>query len=146
MKFVKIDMASQSIATEAVPEEYAGLGGRGLTSIMINKEVPATCDPLGPENKLIIAPGYLSGTALVNSSRLSIGAKSPLTGGIKESNVGGTVAADLAHLGITAIIVEGQASAGACFVLKIDADGNEVTAERRRPPADLRNAVRGRTE
>jgi aldehyde:ferredoxin oxidoreductase len=60
---------------------------------MINNEVPPTCDPLGPENKLIFAPGLLSGTALVNTSRISVGAKSPLTGGIKESNAGGTVAA-----------------------------------------------------
>ena len=125
MKFLKIDMTSQTIATTDVPAEYAGLGGRGLTSIMINNEVPATCDPLGPENKLIIAPGYLSGTVLVNSSRLSIGAKSPLTGGIKESNVGGTVAADIAHLGITAIIVEGKPSNDdAAYMLKIDAEGN----------------------
>ena len=70
-------MTSQTIAKADVPAEYTGLGGRGLTSIMINNEVPATCDPLGPENKLIIAPGYLSGTVLVNTSRLSIGAKSP---------------------------------------------------------------------
>ena len=107
MKFIKLDMTAAAVSTTDVPDEYAGLGGRGLTSIMINNEVPADCDPCGPDNKLIFAPGYLSGTALVNTSRLSIGAKSPLTGGIKESNVGGTVAADMGHLGITAIIVEG---------------------------------------
>jgi aldehyde:ferredoxin oxidoreductase len=82
------------------------------------------CDPLGPENKLIFAPGYLSGSPLVNSSRLSIGAKSPLTGGIKESNVGGTVAADLGHIGISAIIVEGQPEKDKFFILKIDQTGN----------------------
>ena len=125
MNVLKIDMASQTITSSAVPAKYAGLGGRGLTSIMINNEVPATCDPLGPDNKLIFAPGYLSGTVLVNTSRLSIGAKSPLTGGIKESNVGGTVAADLAHLGITAIVVEGKpADSEALYLLKIDAEGN----------------------
>ena len=124
MKLLKVDMAAASVSSTEVPQEYIGLGGRGLTSLMINNDVPATCDPLGPQNKLIMAPGYLSGTVLVNSSRLSIGAKSPLTGGIKESNVGGTVAADLAHLGITAIVVEGQASAGTFFVLKIDVNGN----------------------
>jgi aldehyde:ferredoxin oxidoreductase len=123
MKFLRVDMTAAAVSSVDVPEEYVGLGGRGLTSLMINNETPPKCDPLGPENKLIIAPGYLSGTVLVNSSRLSIGAKSPLTGGIKESNVGGTVAADLAHFGITAIVVEGQPSAGACFLLKIDAQG-----------------------
>lgn len=124
MKFIKVDLTATSVCTTEVPQEYVGLGGRGLTSLMINNDVPAKCDPLGPENKLIIAPGYLSGTVLVNSSRLSIGAKSPLTGGIKESNVGGTVAADLAHLGITAIIVEGKPSGDACYLLKISIDGD----------------------
>jgi aldehyde:ferredoxin oxidoreductase len=90
---------------------------------MINAEVPADCDALGPENKLIFAPGYLSGTPLINTSRLSIGAKSPLTGGIKESNVGGTISADLARLGITAVIIDGQAQQGDSCVLKIDSNG-----------------------
>jgi len=98
-------------------------GGRGLTSFFINSEVPPTCDPLGPENKLIFAPGYLSGSPLVNSSRLSIGAKSPLTGGIKESNVGGTIAADLGHIGVSAIIIEGKPEENQFFILKIDQTG-----------------------
>jgi len=123
MKFIRVNMTEKTLQHEEIPPKYQMLGGRGLTSIMINSEVSAQCEALGPENKLIFAPGYLSGTALVNSSRLSIGAKSPLTGGIKESNVGGTVAADLAHLGITAIIVEGKPLRDACYLLKIDADG-----------------------
>ncbi|MCU0556621.1 MAG: aldehyde ferredoxin oxidoreductase [Desulfobacterales bacterium] len=121
MKVIRVDMTTKTIAEEALLAEYAGLGGRGLTSTLINAEVPAVCDPLGPENKLVFAPGYLSGTPLINTSRFSVGAKSPLTGGIKESNVGGTVAAALARLGITAVVVEGQAPAGECYLLKIDA-------------------------
>jgi aldehyde:ferredoxin oxidoreductase len=124
MKFLKVIMTNGTIETQPVSEGYAYLGGRGLTSIMINAEVPPDCDPLGPENKLIFAPGYLSGTPLVNTSRLSIGAKSPLTGGIKESNVGGTISADLARLGITAVIIEGQARQGDLYVLKIDSNGD----------------------
>ena len=115
-------MNNKTIGVENVPEQYLGLGGRGLTSVMINAEVPPTCDPLGPENKLIIAPGTLSGTPLVNTSRISIGAKSPLTGGIKESNAGGTVADALGRLGITAIIIEGSASD--LSILRIDKEGN----------------------
>jgi len=107
-----------------VPQDYIGLGGRGLSSIMINAEVPPKCDPLGPENKLIFAPGLLTGTPLVNTSRISIGAKSPLTGGIKESNAGGTVGAALGHLGITAIVIEGQAPEGELYFLRIDEKGN----------------------
>jgi aldehyde:ferredoxin oxidoreductase len=116
-------MTTKTIKLEDVPQYYMGLGGRGLTSIMINKEVPPTCDPLGSENKLIFAPGLLSGTSLVNTSRISIGAKSPLTGTIKESNVGGTVAAALGHLGITALVIEGQAPEGELSFLRIDEKG-----------------------
>ncbi|MBW2514718.1 MAG: aldehyde ferredoxin oxidoreductase [Deltaproteobacteria bacterium] len=123
MKMIRIDMTAESIRSVDVPPEYTGLGGRGLTSTMIDREVDPPCDPLGPDNKLIFAPGYLSGTPLVNSSRLSIGAKSPLTGTIKESNVGGTVAADLARLGITAIIIDGTASEGSYYLLRVDVHG-----------------------
>jgi len=124
MKFIKVNMNKKTIGVEDVPEKYRGLGGRGLTSIMINQEVPPTCDPLGPDNKLIFAPGLLSGTPLPNTSRISIGAKSPLTGTIKESNSGGTVAAALGRLGITAIIIEGQAPEGDLSILVIDKAGN----------------------
>ena len=93
MKLIRVNMANQSIVAQEVPRKYAGLGGRGLTAAMIHAEVPPKCDALGPENKLVIAPGLLSGTSLVNTSRISIGAKSPLTGTIKESNSGGKIAA-----------------------------------------------------
>ncbi|MBU0465257.1 MAG: aldehyde ferredoxin oxidoreductase [Proteobacteria bacterium] len=123
MKFIKINMTEKSITVNEVPQQYLGLGGRGLTSTMINAEVPPTCDPLGPDNKLIIAPGVLSGTSLVSTSRVSIGAKSPLTGTIKESNAGGTTGAALGHLGITAIVIEGKAGNDELFILKIDGQG-----------------------
>jgi len=124
MKFLRVNMANKAISVEDVPQEYIGLGGRGLTSIMINAEVPPTCDPLGPQNKLIVAPGLLSGTSLVNTSRVSVGAKSPLTATIKESNAGGTVAAALGRLGITAIVFEGQAPKGELSILRVDENGN----------------------
>jgi aldehyde:ferredoxin oxidoreductase len=116
-------MANKTTRIEKVPELYHGLGGRGLTSVMINAEVPPQCDPLGPENKLIFAPGLLSGTSLINTSRISVGAKSPLTGTIKESNAGGTIATALGRLGITAIVVEGQAAEGELYLLRIDEKG-----------------------
>lgn len=123
MKFIRVDMSTGTVRVEDVPRDYAGLGGRGLTSTLINAEVPPRCDPLGPENKLVFAPGFLTGTPLPNTSRLSIGAKSPLTGTIKESNVGGTVSAALARLGITAVIVEGQPPQGSLRLLRIDEKG-----------------------
>jgi aldehyde:ferredoxin oxidoreductase len=123
MKIITVDMTRQTIQTDEVPKAYLGLGGRGLTSTMINAQVPPTCDPLGPDNKLIIAPGTLSGTSLVNTSRVSIGAKSPLTGTIKESNAGGTMGTALGKLGITAIVIEGQPTDDKLYVLRIDSQG-----------------------
>ncbi|MBN1277176.1 MAG: aldehyde ferredoxin oxidoreductase, partial [Deltaproteobacteria bacterium] len=124
MNFIRVNMNDKSIRIEAMPEEYTGVGGRGLTSIMINNEVPATCDPLGPDNKLIFATGMFCGTNMFNSSRVSIGAKSPLTGGIKEANVGGTAGAALGRLAIGAIIVDGKAADGDLSILKLDLEGN----------------------
>ncbi len=123
MKILRVDMSKKTIRVEEIPKNYMGLGGRGLSSAIISKEVPPTCDPLGPKNKLVFAPGILTGTELINTSRISIGAKSPLTGGIKESNVGGTVPAALGRLGIRALIVEGKAPEGERFILRIDEKG-----------------------
>jgi aldehyde:ferredoxin oxidoreductase len=123
MKFLRVNMVSGYITEEQVPTQYVSLGGRALTSIMINERVPADCDPLGKDNLLIFAPGLLSGTSLVNTGRLSIGAKSPLTGGIKESNVGGAMANALSRHGICAVIIEGKAPEGVLHHLVIDSDG-----------------------
>ena len=108
MWILRLDMTDQSYRLEPVPEAYELLGGRGLTSNIVHDEVPPLAHPLGPNNKLIFAPGLLTGTTAPTSARLSVGAKSPLTGGIKEANVGAAFAADLARLGIRAMIVEGQ--------------------------------------
>lgn len=125
MRFLRVNMTDLTVRAELVPDVYRELGGRALTSVMVNDEVPATSDPLGAENLLIFAPGYFTGTSLVNTGRLSVGAKSPLTGGIKESNVGGTVAYALARLGLAAVIVEGKVKdENSSYLLNIDQEGN----------------------
>lgn len=106
-KIIRIDTGSGAVLSEPVPAEFNTLGGRGMTSSLICKEVDPLCHPLDAGNKLIFAPGVISGTALSSSNRLSAGAKSPLTGGIKESNSGGVAAFKLARLGIRALILEG---------------------------------------
>lgn len=86
--------------------------------LRINNEVPPTCHPLSKLNKLVVAPGLLSGTVAASSGRLSVGAKSPLTGGIKESNSGGLVSQKLARLGIKAIVLEDKPEEdGFCHVV-----------------------------
>jgi aldehyde:ferredoxin oxidoreductase len=124
VKHLTINLKSKSFKEREAPKRYGGLGGRGLTSTIINREVPAKCDPLGPENKLVLATGFLSGTKLVNISRLSIGAKSPLTGGIKESNAGGSIGLSIGKLGISAIIIEEQVTGEDLFILHIDSEKN----------------------
>lgn len=126
-KILRIDVTGEKPQSkEESLGDYAGLGGRGLTSALINQEVPADCHPLGPENKLVIAPGLLSGTAAVNSGRISVGCKSPLTGSIKEANSGGQGAQVLAKLGYAAIVLEGEASKDSQFVIRISKDGVKI--------------------
>jgi len=78
-KILRIDMSADPgpKATEVPIGEYAGLGGRALTSSIVAKEVPPLCHPLSGENKLVIAPGLLSGSAAAMSGRISVGCKSP---------------------------------------------------------------------
>ncbi len=108
MWILRINMTDRSYKVEDVPEKYKQLGGRGLTSTMVYDEVDPTCHPLGPNNKLVFSPGILTGTPAPSSSRLSVGGKSPLTGGIKESNAGSSFAPSLAKMNIKAIVVEGK--------------------------------------
>lgn len=122
-KFIRVDMTSLSVTIGEVPEKYVGLGGRALTSGFVADEVKPTCHPLGKNNKLIFAPGLLSGTSAANSGRISVGAKSPLTGGIKESNSGGSFAQKMAKMGIKALVIEGMPADDKFYVLKVDGDG-----------------------
>ena len=75
---------------EPVPAVYEHLGGRALIAKLLLEEIPPTCDALGPHNKLIFTPGLLGGAGVTTAGRLSVGGKSPLTGGVKEANAGGT--------------------------------------------------------
>ncbi len=147
-KILRIDMGAEGgprVATEPVGE-YAGLGGRALTSIMISKEVPPLCHPLGAENKLVIAPGLLSGTTGAMSGRLSVGTKSPLTGGIKEANSGGQAAQVLARLGYAAIVLEGKPRTDDLYKVFINKDGVQITADnslKMLPNYDLIEKIKG---
>jgi aldehyde:ferredoxin oxidoreductase len=128
-KIVRINMTDLSSRVETVPAAWAGLGGRGLTSTIVAAEVPPTCHALGPYNKLVFAPGLLTGTPAANSGRLSAGAKSPLTGTIKESNAGGTAAQMLARMGIKALIIEGVPAGDAWYHLHVTLDGVSIKEE-----------------
>lgn len=125
-KFIRVNMETLEATVGSVPEKYVGLGGRALTSNFVNDEVNPTCHPLGKNNKLIIAPGLLSGTSAANSGRLSVGAKSPLTGTIKESNTGGSSSQMLAKMGIKAIVIEGVPKEDKFYIIKVTVDGVSI--------------------
>jgi aldehyde:ferredoxin oxidoreductase len=108
MWILRVNMNDRTYRLDEVPEAYKNLGGRGMTSTLIHDEVSPLCHPLGPNNKLVFAPGIVTGTAAPTSARISVGAKSPLTGGIKESNAGSAWSQYLAFMQIKALVVEGQ--------------------------------------
>lgn len=67
MKIIRVNMTDKSVQTTDVPKDWERLGGRALTSAIVAAEVEPTCHPLGKKNKLVFAPGLLSGTIAPNS-------------------------------------------------------------------------------
>ena len=119
-------MTDLTAVYEDVPEKWARWAGRALTSAVLVDEVDATCHPLGQHNKLIIAPGGVTGSpAAPSSGRTSFGGKSPLTKGIKESNAGGLSGQKLAKLSLAAVIFEGMPEKNKWYTLVITVDGVE---------------------
>ncbi len=127
-KILRINMSADGgpeIKTEPLGD-YASLGGRAMTSGIVSKEVPPSCHPLGEDNKLVIAPGLLSGSVAAMSGRISVGCKSPLTGGIKESNSGGQPSQMLGRLGYAAIVLEGKPTEKGLYKVFINKDGAKI--------------------
>jgi len=131
MKILRINMgaAGSPTVSEEPMGQFEGLGGRALTSAIVAKEVPPLCHPLGEDNKLVIAPGLLSGTPAAISGRISVGCKSPLTGGIKEANSGGQPSQVLAMLGYGAIVLEGKPKDNSLYKVFISKDGVKVSPD-----------------
>lgn len=126
-KLLRIDMTKLEVTEEPFPEEWKYFGGRGLSAKILLKECDPTCDPLGPDNVVVIAPGVLSGSVAPTSGRMSIGGKSPLTGTIKEANSGGQAGQKLSRLGYRAAIVTGQAAnRDTCYKVVVDQEGFSI--------------------
>jgi len=130
-KIARVDMgaAGGPKVTVSGLGDYAGLGGRAMTSLVVAAEVHPLAHPLGAENKLVISPGMLSGTVGSMTGRLSVGCKSPLTGTIKESNAGGQAAQVLARLGYAAVILEGKPAGDDLYKIVISKDGIKVIVD-----------------
>jgi len=123
-RIIYVDMTRQTVSIEPFPEKWKLFGGRGLSAKILLEQCDPKCDPLGPGNVLVLAPGVLSGTTAPTSGRISVGCKSPLTGGIKEANAGGNPGQHLMKLGYRAIVVKGQpADRNRRFGLEVDEQG-----------------------
>jgi aldehyde:ferredoxin oxidoreductase len=111
-RVLRVDLSRGSLEVEdldrAMARDY--VGGRGLAVRALYDEVEPQVAPLSPQNKLIIAPGLLSGTGAPSSNRCFVAGKSPLTGTIAFSNYGGRFGADLKYAGYDMIIVEGESA------------------------------------
>ena len=84
------------------------LGGDNIVACVLQQEIPAGIDPLGPDNKIVIATSILTGTPIAGSSRFSVGAKSPLTDGFGASQAGGFFGPELKFAGFDVMIIEGR--------------------------------------
>ena len=82
-RMIRVDMTHQTAEIVPFPDDWKLLGGRALSARILLEECDPNCDPLGPDNLLVMAPGVLSGTSVPTSGRISFGGKSPLTGGVK---------------------------------------------------------------
>ena len=123
---IRINLETGSVSSREQEKDDLLLGGRRLTGSIIAAEVPPECEPLSGRNKLVLACGPLAGTLVSSANRLSIGAKSPLTGGIKESNAGGMTGYLMGRLGIRAVVLEGRPGAPHWTLIRISADGVEL--------------------
>jgi aldehyde:ferredoxin oxidoreductase len=124
-KILRINVAAAGGPQTSVEPlgRYEKLGGRAMTTTILWEEVNPTCDPFGGENKIILAPGVMSGSVATTSGRLSIGFKSPMTGGIKEANAGGQASQYLARLGYAAVVLEGERQGDDLYKIVINSEG-----------------------
>ena len=121
-KLLRINLTEKKITTEKIPEDVVNkfMGGTGYLSYFLYNELNAKIDPLGPENKLIIAPGPIQGTKIPISGRYSVGTKSPLTGFFIDANAGGYFGSEIRFAGYDLIIIEGVAEEPSYISIKDD--------------------------
>jgi aldehyde:ferredoxin oxidoreductase len=120
---ITVNMAKGTVEKSPIDEAYKELGGRSLVAQFVIQNVPPQCDPLGDQNTLIFCTTVFAGTVFSTAHRLSVGGKSPLTGGIKESNVGGNAATFIAEHGIKYITIHGVPADNTLKILHINTKG-----------------------
>lgn len=109
--YLRVNLTKQDVKRQKYSEEFAKkwIGGKGFVTKILWDELKPGIDPLGPENKLVIALGPISGVIAPNTGKVQVGAKSPLTGGLGDGNIGSRVAIQLKKAGYDFLIIEGKA-------------------------------------
>ena len=110
-KILRVNLSTGEITVEEPDDLFYRkyMGGWNIIAHYLLKELPPGVDPLGPDNLLIFATGVVTGNPVAGAGRSQVGAKSPLTGGFGEADVGGWWGAELTMAGFDAIIITGQA-------------------------------------
>ncbi len=110
-KIAYIDLSTGETETGPIPLDVRKkfLGGRGLDAYLLYNHTKKGCDPLGPENVLLISGGILTATCASATARTHIMAKSPLTGLLGSANMGGFFAPELAWAGFHHLVIKGKA-------------------------------------
>jgi aldehyde:ferredoxin oxidoreductase len=106
-KYLNINLADRSVETEELHGEDIIRSGRYLIAKTLLERDVASVYPLSPDNPLIFSAGPFAGSNFSNANRLSVGCKSPLTGGIKEANSGGTFGFALGQMEIAGLTLNG---------------------------------------
>ena len=128
-KYIHINLDDRSIKTEEIDGEAVIRAGRYFIAKTLLELGAATVDPLSPDNPLIFSAGPFAGSNFSNANRLSVGCKSPLTGGIKEANSGGTFAFALGQLEIAGFTLYGASDDWVVMRITKDGDITYDTAE-----------------
>ena len=123
---LRVNARTGEIRASACSEAERGWGGRSFIAHWLLANADPACDPLGRGSPLIIASGLLADTPVTTAGRLSVGGKSPLTGGVKEANVGGAAGRRMARLGLKAVIIEDAPDEPGCRALVVRRDRAEL--------------------
>lgn len=119
-KILRVNLSSRTFKEESISEEMARdfIGGAGFGIKLLFDELSSGVDSLGPDNKLIFAPGPLSGTSTPCASRMALTTKSPLTGAVGMALSGGYFPVELKFAGYDALIVEGKSDKPIYILIK----------------------------
>lgn len=129
-QLLRVNLTTKEASSESFPKDFAlhFMGGRGFAAKILWDEVPACTNPLSPANKFIAAVGPLSGLSMPNVGKVVVAAKSPLTGGYGDGNLGTHFGVQLRRSGYDLIVVEGKAESPV-YILIEDSDVTIVDAD-----------------